>query len=76
MTFDFVRLVLIAIVLAVPMAWYFMDYLLTDMANRIELSWHTFALAGAVAVVIAVGTISFESFKAALINPARRLRSE
>ena len=76
LTFDFVRLVLIAILVAVPLGWYFMDYLLSDMANRIVLSWPVFALAGAVALAIAVVTISFESLKAAKSNPARRLRAE
>ncbi len=76
LTFDFVKLVLIAIVLAVPVAWYFMDYFLSDMVNRIELSWQVFAFGGVVAIVIAVGTISFESIKAAIINPAKKLRSE
>ena len=76
LTFDFVKLVLIAIVLAIPLAWYLMDYLLRDMANRIELSWLVFALGGVIAIAIAIGTISFESIKAAMLNPAKRLRSE
>jgi len=76
LTFDFVKLVLIAIVLAVPLGWVFMEYLLEEMVNRVELSWPVFAFAGILAIVIAIVTISFESLKAALVNPARKLRSE
>lgn len=76
LTFDFVKLVIIAIILAIPIAWYFMDYMLEDMVNRIELSWQIFALGGVLAILIAVGTISFETIKAAIINPAKKLRSE
>jgi putative ABC transport system permease protein len=76
LTFDFVKLVLIAIVLATPIGWYIMDHFLSDIANRIDLSWHIFAIAGIISVVIAIGTISFETIKAAMVNPARKLRSE
>lgn len=76
LTFNFVRLVLVAIIIATPIAWYFMDYMLEDMVHRIELSWSIFAVAGLLALLIAFGTISYESIKAALVNPIKRLRSE
>jgi len=73
---DFIKLILIAIFIAIPLGWYLMDELLGDMANRISLSWTIFALAALLAFAIAIITVSFESIKAALINPATRLRSE
>ncbi|MEO9485761.1 MAG: FtsX-like permease family protein [Ekhidna sp.] len=76
LTFDFVKLVIISIAIAVPISWYLMDIFLEDMVNRIELSWTTFAVSGAMAIVIALGTISLESVKAALANPIKKLRSE
>lgn len=73
---DFIKLILIAIAIAIPVGWLLMDNLLGDMANRISLSWTIFALAALLAFSIAIITVSFESIKAALINPATRLRSE
>jgi len=73
---EFIKLVLIATVIAVPIAWYAMDSWLKDFAFRIELRWWTFALAGLLAVVVALLTVSFQSVKAALMNPVRSLRSE
>lgn len=73
---DFIKLILISIVVAIPVGWLLMDELLADMTNRISLSWTIFALASLMALIIAIITVSFESIKAALINPAARLRSE
>ncbi|WP_410527950.1 FtsX-like permease family protein [Roseivirga sp. 4D4] len=73
---DFIKLILISIAVAIPVGWLLMDELLGDMTNRISLSWTIFALASLMALVIAIITVSFESIKAALINPATRLRSE
>ncbi len=73
---DFLKLVGIAILIAVPIGWYAMDGLLQDLANRIELSWQVFALGALVALLIAFLTISAESIKAAIANPATKLRSE
>jgi len=73
---DFIMLVLVSIVLAAPVAYYFTDKWLSDFAYRIELQWWMFALAGAVAVAIAFLTVSFQSVKAALANPVKSLRSE
>nr|WP_255552027.1 ABC transporter permease [Roseivirga sp. E12] len=73
---DFIKLILISIAVAIPVGWLLMDELLGDMTNRISLSWTVFALASLMALVIAIITVSFESIKAALINPATRLRSE
>jgi putative ABC transport system permease protein len=73
---DFIKLVLIAIVIASPLAWYAMNYWLQDFAYRINIQWWIIALAGAAAIIIAFVTISFQSIKAALTNPVKSLRSE
>ncbi len=73
---DFLKLVLIAIVIASPIAWYAMNEWLADFAYKIDISWWYFALAGGLAVGIALLTVSFQSVKAALANPVESLRSE
>jgi len=73
---DFLKLVLIAIVIASPIAWYAMNKWLADFAYKIDISWWVFALAGGLAVGIALLTVSFQSVKAALMNPVESLRSE
>lgn len=73
---DFIKLILISIAAAIPIGWLLMDELLGDMTNRISLSWTIFTLASLMALVIAIITVSFESIKAAFVNPATRLRSE
>ncbi|WP_225975084.1 ABC transporter permease [Anseongella ginsenosidimutans] len=67
---------MIAIVLATPVAWYIMNRWLQDFTYRIEVKWWMFALAGLLAVVIALLTVSFQSVKTALMNPVKSLRSE
>ncbi|MCY7353011.1 MAG: ABC transporter permease [Cytophagaceae bacterium] len=73
---DFLKLVLIAIVIASPIAWYAMNRWLQDFAYKIDIEWWVFALAGLLAVGIALLTVSFQSVKAALMNPVKSLRSE
>ncbi len=73
---DFLKLVLIAVVIASPIAWYAMNAWLADFAYKIDISWWVFALAGGLAVGIALMTVSFQSVKAALMNPVESLRSE
>jgi putative ABC transport system permease protein len=73
---DFIKLVLIALVLASPVAWYFMNKWLESFAYRIEIAWWMFALAALLAVVLALLTVSFQAVKAALTNPVRNLRTE
>ncbi len=73
---DFVLLVLIALLIAVPLAWCFMDGWLQKYTYRTELSWWIFAAAGAGALTITLLTVSFQAVKAALMNPVKSLRSE
>jgi putative ABC transport system permease protein len=73
---DFLKLVLIALVAASPLAYYFMEKWLADFAYRIDIEWWMFAGAGAVAVAVAVLTVGFQSVKAALANPVQSLRNE
>ncbi len=73
---DFLRLVLIAIVMATPLAWYVAKQWLQNFEYRIDLEWWMFVLAGIVGVVIALMTVSFQSVKAALMNPVKSLRTE
>ncbi len=73
---DFLKLVLIAIVIATPIAWYAMNRWLQEFAYKIDIAWWVFALAGLLAVSIALLTVSFQSVKAALMNPVKSLRSE
>ncbi len=73
---DFLLLVLLAIFIASPVAYYFMDKWLQDFAYRISISWWVFAAAGGLAVLIAFLTVGFQSIKAALMNPVKSLKSE
>lgn len=76
LTRDFVKLVLLAFVLALPLGWWAAQKWLADFAYRIELHWWMFAVVGLAAVGIAVLTVSFQSVRAALANPVKSLRSE
>lgn len=73
---DFIKLVMIAIVIAVPVAWFAMQQWLQGFAYRQNIQWWVVALAAVLAVVIAFVTISFQSIKAALANPVRSLKNE
>ncbi|HVW97711.1 MAG TPA: ABC transporter permease [Mucilaginibacter sp.] len=73
---DFIKLVFIAVLIACPVAWLAMHKWLQAFAYRINLSWWVFVAAGALATVIAFLTISFQTIRAALINPVKSLRSE
>ncbi len=73
---EFMMIVMIAFVVAVPVAWYAMSSWLNDFAYRIDLSWWMFAAAGIVALIIVMFTVSFQVTKAALVNPVRSIRVE
>jgi putative ABC transport system permease protein len=73
---HFLKLVLIANLIAWPIAWFYMHYWLQDFAYRVEIQWWIFALAGIISILIAFFTVSFQSIKAAIANPVKSLRSE
>ncbi|MGZ3754937.1 MAG: ABC transporter permease [Mucilaginibacter sp.] len=73
---EFILLVVMSIVIAVPVAWFAMDKWLQAFAYRTGINWWVFILAGGTAIIIAFITISFQSVKAALANPVKSLRSE
>jgi putative ABC transport system permease protein len=75
-SFDFLKLVFIAIIISSPLAWYIMQQWLQDFAFRVNISWWIFALAGCMAAIIAFLTVGYQSVKAALSNPVNSLRSE
>jgi putative ABC transport system permease protein len=73
---DFLKLIIIAIIIASPVAYYIMNKWLEDYAYRINVSWWMVAIAGTIAILIALATISFQAIKAARANPVKSLRSE
>lgn len=73
---DFIKLVFIAMLIALPLAWYVMYQWLQNFAYRVSIHWWILAIAGIIAILIAFITISFQSIKAALTNPVKSLKSE
>lgn len=73
---DFLKLVVMGFLIAIPIAWYAMNQWLADFAYRIEIGPGIFAIAGGAALLIAFATVSWQSVKAALMNPVNSLRSE
>ena len=73
---DFLQLVIISFVIATPIAWYAMDKWLQAFAYRVPISWWMFALAGLMALFIALFTVSSQAIKAALANPVKSLKTE
>jgi putative ABC transport system permease protein len=76
LTINFVKLVLISIVIASPIAWYVMNTWLQDFTYKTEISWQAFLIPGLIAVMIALLTVSYQSIRAALMKPVDSLRSE
>jgi putative ABC transport system permease protein len=68
--------VVISLLIASPLAWYFMNKWLLDFAYRINISWWIFIVAAALTILIALLTVSFQAIKAAVANPVKSLRSE
>jgi putative ABC transport system permease protein len=73
---DFLKLVMVAIVIALPTSWWLMNRWLQGFAYKIDISWWALTLASLVSIGIALATVSFQSVKAALMNPVKSLRSE
>jgi putative ABC transport system permease protein len=76
MSKDFIVLVLIALLIASPIGWYFMNQWLQDFTYRVQISWWVFIVAGLSAIFIALMTISIQAIKAAVMNPVKALRTE
>jgi putative ABC transport system permease protein len=73
---DFLRLVIIAFLIAIPITWIIMGRWLGNFSYRINISWWVFAISGIITIVIAFATISFQAIKAAIANPVKSLRTE
>ncbi len=73
---DFVKLIAIALLIASPVAWYFMNNWLQSFAYRINVEWEVFAATGIFAIAVALITISFQAIKAAVANPVKSLKTE
>lgn len=73
---DFLKLVILAFVIASPIAWYVMNRWLRDFAYQVDIKWWIFMIAGSMAIVIAFMTISFQAIKSATANPVKSLRTE
>ncbi len=76
LTKDFIVLVCIAILIAVPLAWWGINKWLQDFAFRIDIGWTVFVMAGLSAILIALITVSFQAIRAAIANPVKSLRTE
>jgi putative ABC transport system permease protein len=73
---DFLRLVAVSMIIATPVAWWAMNKWLQAFAYRISIAWWMFAIAGFIAILIALITVSFQAIKAAIANPVKSLRTE
>ncbi|WP_245827042.1 ABC transporter permease [Parapedobacter luteus] len=73
---DFIKLVLVAAIIALPIAWWTMNRWLANFAYRIDVEWWMFAAAGLMAVIIALVTLSWQAVRAAAANPVDSLRDE
>jgi putative ABC transport system permease protein len=73
---DFVKLVILALLIAIPLAWFAANKWLQNYPYRIGLSWQIFAIAGALVIFIALATVSFQAIRTAIANPVKSLRSE
>jgi putative ABC transport system permease protein len=73
---DFLKLVFIAVIIAIPFAWYGMYKWLQDYAYRVDIGWSVFIIPGLMAVLIAFITVSFQAIKVAAANPVESLRTE
>jgi len=76
LSIDFLKLVVIAIVISIPLAWYAMNKWLEDFTYRIEIGLGVFVLAILLAILISIATVSYQSIKAAIVNPVKSLRNE
>jgi putative ABC transport system permease protein len=76
LTVDFLKLVSIGILISLPLGWYAMNKWLENFSYRIEIGWWVFVFAAILAIVVAIMTVSYQSIKAAIVNPVKSLRTE
>lgn len=76
MSTDFVKLVLISVVIATPIAYQFLESWLSKYEYRTNLSWWIFIVSGVGAFIITIVTVSYQAIKAAMVNPVKSLRSD
>ncbi|WP_111672255.1 ABC transporter permease [Algoriphagus litoralis] len=76
LTKDFLKPVLLGFLIAIPIAWYFMEFWIRDFAFRISLEWWMFVVSGGAGLLIALSTVSFQLIKTARMNPVKSLKSE
>lgn len=76
LSYDFISLVTIAFIIAAPLAWWAMNKWLQSFNYRVMLTWQMFGLAGLIAILIAILTVSSQAVKAAIANPIKSLRTE
>jgi putative ABC transport system permease protein len=73
---SFLKLIIVALLIAIPIGWYVMDSWLQDFAYRIHIQWWVFVIAAVIAIMIALFTIGTQAIKAAITNPVKSLRTE
>ncbi|MDH7448139.1 ABC transporter permease [Aquimarina sp. 2201CG14-23] len=73
---DFLKLIFISILIAIPIAWIVLNNWLQNFAYRIEIHWFVFAAAGCISIIVALATVSFQTIKAAIANPTNSLKTE
>jgi len=76
LSLDFLKLVFLSLLIATPFAWYFMSDWLNEFAFSIDIGWSAFVTTGLIILLIAYFTIGFQSLRAALVNPAKTLKTE
>jgi len=76
LTRDFLKLLVIALLIAIPIAWYAMQNWLQDFAFRVNITWWMLVASGVLVLLIALGTVSFQAIRAAMANPVKHLRTE
>jgi len=73
---DFLKLIIIAIILSIPLSWWMMNKWLQGFAYRVDISWWVFVLSAIIAILTAILSVSFQSYRAAIANPVKSLRTE
>ena len=76
LSLDFIKLVIVAIIIATPVAWYAMNQWLQSYSYRVDIGWGIFSVAGLLAIAIAMATVSYQAIRAAIANPVKSLRTE